>query len=421
MKNQAIDRRFFLKSGCLALAGIGLSGVIPGVLQSMAHAAATTSTGKKKILIALFQRGAVDGLNVLVPHGDSAYYAARPSIAIAKPNQSDGALNLDGHFGLHPALAPLLPFWKDGRFAAVAAVGSPDNTRSHFDAQDYMESATPGLKATRDGWLNRLLQHQQNASPFSGVAMDSQTPRSMLGRAPTVAMTDLSQFAVKAGRFSNDMKGGFEGLWQQQNQGALGESGKETFDAVDFLRKSGAAQRRPDNGANYPNSALGKSLRQLAQLIKADVGLEIGFAEAGGWDTHVNQGAANGLLANNLRDFGQCIAAFLTDLGPRRDEVLLLTMSEFGRTVHENGSRGTDHGHGNVMLAFGNRVHGGKVFGDWRGLSDSDLYEGRDVPVTTDFRDVFAEIAQKHLGNKNLQEVFPGYAVDAGKFRGIIG
>ena len=417
-----MNRRFFLKSSGWALAGFGLSGALPGVLQSIAQAAPTNATGKRPILIAVFQRGAVDGLSMIVPHGESAYYAARRTIAIARPGREGGAIDLDGRFGLHPALAPLLPFWREQRLAIVQAVGSPDNTRSHFDAQDYMESATPGVKATQDGWLNRLLQSRvaASASPFAGVAMTAQTPRSLAGRAPVVAMTDLGKFAVAAGRYSAPMAGGFEQLWEARQSDALGQAGRETFEAVQFLQRSGAAERRPEHGAHYPNGELGRSLRQLAQLIKADVGLEIGFVESGGWDTHVNQGAASGQLANNLRDFGESLAAFLTDLGPRRDEVLLLTMSEFGRTVRENGSRGTDHGHGNAMLALGNGVRGGRVLGDWPGLAENRLYEGRDLAVTTDFRDVFAEVAQRHLRSTRLDAVFPGYAVDTAKFRGLL-
>jgi uncharacterized protein (DUF1501 family) len=411
-------RRSFLKSGGLALASLGLSGAVPGLMQSLAAAAPARNpaSGKAPVLIVLFQRGAVDGLNLLVPHGESAYYAARRNIAIARPGRGVGALDLDGHFGLHPALAPLLPLWKAQRMAAVHAAGSPDNTRSHFDAQDYMESGTPGNKATRDGWLNRLSQARhahENASPFDAVAMTAQTPRTLAGRAPVVAMTSLERFAVQAGAYSAPITGGFEDLWQQANAGALGEAGHETFEAVQYLRKSGAARQAPANGASYPPGEFGGALRQLAQLLKADVGLRLGFAEAGGWDTHVNQGNATGQLANRLREFGQGIAAFLTDLGPAHDEVLLVTMSEFGRTVQENGSRGTDHGHGNAMLLFGNRLNGGRVHGAWPGLAPSQLYEGRDLAVTTDFRSVLSEVASRHLRATNLDSVFPGFRAQA--------
>ncbi len=407
-------RRIFLKQGGLALAGLGLAGALPGVLQSVAQAAtvaAPRAGTRAKTLIVLFQRGAVDGLNLLVPHADPGYYAARSSIAVARPGQAGGALDLDGRFGLHPALAPLLPFWQAQRMTAVHAAGSPDNTRSHFDAQDYMESGTPGVKSTPDGWLNRVLQARTGAkvSPFAGVAMTAQAPRMLSGHAPIVAMTSLERFAVQAGAYTAPVAGGFEQLWQGADAGALGEAGQETFEAVQFLQRSGAAHRAPDNGASYPPGEFGNSLRQLAQLIKAGVGLQLGFTESGGWDTHINQGGADGQLANRLREFGQGIAAFLTDLGPQRDDVLLVTMSEFGRTAHENGSRGTDHGHGNAMLLFGNRVDGGKVHGRWPGLSESQLNEGRDLVITTDFRSVLGEVLQRHLGAGALDSIFPGF------------
>ena len=408
-------RRVFLKHGGLALAGFGLTGALPGVLQSLAQVAPLSRPGAAKppVLIVLFQRGAVDGLNMLVPHAESGYYAARPGIAVPRPGAARGALDLDGHYGLHPALAPLLPFWTSGRMAAVHAAGSPHNTRSHFDAQDFMESGTPGLKTTADGWLNRLLQAHAGVhatSPFTAVAMTGQMPRSLSGRAPVVAMTSLERFAVQAGAFSASMGSGFEELWQQADAGDLGAAGRETFEAVQFLQRSGAIERAPEHGASYPESGLGRSLRQLAQLIKVDAGLRLGFAESGGWDTHVNQGGATGQLADRLSDFGRAIAAFLTDLGPARDEVALVTMSEFGRTLRENGSHGTEHGHGNAMLLFGNGLNGGKVHGRWPGLSPSELNEGRDLAVTTDFRSVLWEVASKHLRVGDAATVFPDFA-----------
>ncbi len=307
--------------------------------------------------------------------------------------------------------------------AIVHSVGSPDNTRSHFDAQDYMESATPGVKATRDGWLNRILQseNKKDASPFQAVALTGQVPRSMMGRAPTVAMTNLADFAINAGVYTKSVQGGFEGIYDRINsKDSLGETGKETFEAVNFLKRANPSQYKAENGAQYPNSALGRSLLQIAQLVKANVGLEIAFAEAGGWDTHSNQGGARGQLANLLRDFGQSIAALATDLGARMDDVVILTMSEFGRTARQNGTNGTDHGHGNQMLILGNSVKGGKVYGDWKGLSGSQLNEGRDLAVTTDFRDVFAEIADKHLGNSNFTKIFPQYPVLSSNRRGFL-
>ena len=419
-----MDRRYFLKASGIGLASFGLMTAAPDFLHQFAGAQTLTNkNGKRKILITIFQRGAVDGLNVVVPYGESEYYNLRSTIAIPKPNQADGAVNLDGYFGLHPSLKPFEKFWQNKQLAVIHSTGSPDNTRSHFDAQDYMESATPGIKSTRDGWLNRVLQTKaiNGASPFRAVAMTPQTPRSLMGRSPAIAMTNLGDFAIQAGAYTQSVQGGFEGIYQQMNsKDSLGDTGKETFEAVNFLKKANPSQYKAENGALYPNNAFGRSLLQIAQLIKANVGLEIAFAEIGGWDTHFNQGGSRGQLANLLRDFGAGIAALAVDLGQRMDDVVILTMSEFGRTAHQNGTGGTDHGHANAMLVLGNSVKGGKVYGDWGGLSNDKLYEGRDLAVTTDFRDVFGEIASKHLGDQSLDKVFPGYQSNPSKFRGFL-
>jgi uncharacterized protein (DUF1501 family) len=399
--------------------------VAPQFLHQFANAQTLTgASGKKKILITIFQRGAVDGLNMIVPYGDSDYYNLRRTIAVQKPNQADGAINLDGYFGLHPSLKPLEKFWQNKQLAVVHSVGSPDNTRSHFDAQDYMEAGTPGVKSTRDGWLNRVLQtsKKENESPFRAVSMTQQLPRSLYGRAPSVAMTNLADFAINAGIYTKSVQGGFEGIYQQASKDSLNETGKETFEAVNFLKQANPAQYRAENGALYPNNPFAQSLLQIAQLIKANIGLEIAFTDTPGlnWDTHANEGGGRGQIANLLNGFGQAIAAFATDLGKRMDDVVILTMSEFGRTVRENGSRGTDHGHANSMFVLGNSVKGGKIYGDWKGLANENLYEGRDLAVTTDFRDVLGEVAFKHLGNKNLDKIFPNYQTTATKFRGFM-
>lgn len=420
----SMDRRFFIKTGGIGLASFGFIAAAPEFLHQFASAqTAKRGYGRKKVLVTIFQRGAVDGLNMIVPHGDPVYYNLRRGIAIPKPNQNEGAVDLDGYFGLHPAMKPLEKFWHSRQLAVIHSSGSPDNTRSHFDAQDYMESGTPGYKGTRDGWLNRTLLTTagNNDSPFRAVSMTLQLPRALYGRAPSVAMTNLADFSIKAGLYSQDLKGGFEGVWEQNTKDALGETGKETFEAVNFLKQANPAQYQAENGAVYPASPLGRSLQQISQLIKAGVGLEVAFAEAGGWDTHVNQGGARGQLANLLRDFAGSIAAFALDLGKRMDDVVVITMSEFGRTVKENGGRGTDHGHGNAMLVLGNPVKGGKVYGEWKGLETSQLFEGRDLAVTTDFRDVFAEAAYKHLGGRDLGKLFPNYAASPNKFRGYLG
>ncbi|HEY0546406.1 MAG TPA: DUF1501 domain-containing protein [Pyrinomonadaceae bacterium] len=421
----SINRRFFLKSSGIAFASFGLMQSAPSFLQRIALAEGTgkSSNGRRKTLITIFQRGAVDGLNVVVPHGDKEYYNLRPTLAVPQPKSgnAEAAINLDGYFGLHPSLAAFKPLWDARRLAIVDAVGSPDNTRSHFDAQDYMESATPGVKSTPDGWLNRVLQTKRDpkASPFRAVSMTQNTPRVLQGKANAVAISNLADFTIRAGAASANVQGSFESIYDQSVD-TLGGTGKETFEAVNYLKKVNPSQYKPENGAQYPRTPFGNSLLQISQLIKAGVGLEIAFTDIGGWDTHVNQGNARGQLSLRLQEFGGGISALVADLGSHMDDVVILTMSEFGRTARENGTRGTDHGHANAMFVIGNSVRGGHVYGKWPGLSSSNLYEGRDLALTTDFRDVFGEIAQKHLGDSNLQAVFPGYASSASKFRGLI-
>jgi len=424
-----MNRRFFLKSGGITLASLGVMQSVPSFLQRTALAQglkSVGSSGRRKTLIAIFQRGAVDGLNMVVPFGESEYYSLRPNLAIARPkgaiDSREAAIDLDGFFGLHPALAPFKPLWDAKRLAIVHASGSPDATRSHFDAQDYMESATPGRKGTPDGWLNRYLQSkpEQKASPFRAVSMTQNMPRALYGRAPAVAISNLADFSIRAGAYSQNVQGGFESIYDQSVNDVLGGTGRETFEAVNFLKKINPAQFRPENGAQYPRTPFGNSLLQISQMIKANVGLEVAFADIGGWDTHSNQGNVRGQLALRLTEFGAALGALVTDLGSLMDDVVILTMSEFGRTARENGTRGTDHGHANAMFVIGNNVRGGRVYGQWPGLKPGDLHEGRDLALTTDFRDVFGELVQKHLGNSNMQAVFPGYASSPAKFRGVI-
>jgi len=421
-----MNRRFFLKSGGIAVASVGLSLSAPTFLQRavLGNIAGTGANGRRKTLIAIFQRGAVDGLNMVVPFGERNYYDLRPNIGIPKPESGnvDAAVNLDGFFGLHPGLSPFKPLWDSKRLAIVHASGSPDNTRSHFDAQDYMESATPGVKSTNDGWLNRYLQSKVDPekSLFRAVSMTQQMPRVLQGRAPVLAIANLSDFNIRAGQSSSNIQGGFEAIYAQTVNDSLAGMGRETFEAVNYLKKVNPAQYKPENGAQYPRNPFGNALLQIAQLIKAGVGLEIAFTDIGGWDTHVNEGNARGQLGNLLTQFGAGIAALYTDLGQRMDDVVILTMSEFGRTVRENGNRGTDHGHANAMFVLGNSVRGGKIYGEWPGLKNDQLYEGRDLALTTDFRDVFGEIAAGHLRTSNLQQVFPGYAVSKSKFKGFL-
>jgi uncharacterized protein (DUF1501 family) len=418
-----MNRRYFIKSGSVALASFGVMVSAPSFLKRAL--ADTTGGARRKTLIAIFQRGAVDGLNVVVPHGEHSYYDLRPNIAIPKPDGgAEAALNLDGFFGLHPSLASFKPLWDSKRLAIVHATGSPDSTRSHFDAQDYMESATPGVKSTADGWLNRYLQSKPDPqkSLFRAVSMTQNMPRAMQGKADTLAISNLADFNIRAGQSSAAVQGGFEAMYDDKLiKDALRGTGKETFEAINYLKQVNPAQYKAENGANYPRTPFGNSLLQIAQLIKAGVGLEVAFTDIGGWDTHVNEGNQQGQLSNLLRQYGQAIAALYTDLGQRMDDVVILTMSEFGRTAKENGNRGTDHGHANAMFVIGNSVRGGKVYGDWPGLKNDQLNEGRDLALTTDFRSVFGEIAQKHLGANNLKSVFPTFDLSASKFRGFLG
>ena len=411
-----MTRRVFMKSGAAALVGLG---TVPRFLVRAAFAA--PGTAGNKILVAVFQRGAADGLNIVVPHGERAYYAMRPSLAIQPPvrGSAESALDLDGFFGLHPALAPLKPLYGEGRLAVIHAVGSPDSTRSHFDAQDFMESATPGLKSTEDGWLNRYLQAKarQDASPFRAVALARRLPRSLMGEAPAIAMADLNEFDVRGGAGGASPRAGFEALYDRGVRDLLHGTGRESFEAVKLLKAADPGRYQPARGAEYPRGPFGMAMQQIAQLIKADIGLEIAFADSDGWDTHVAQGAAQGQMAARLTEFGQAIAALYQDLGDKMRDVVILTMSEFGRTARENGNRGTDHGHANAMFVLGGPVKGGKVYGQWPGLQPERLFEGRDLALTTDFRDVFAEIVSRHLGLVDPGPVFPKFQANPARFR----
>ncbi len=417
-----MERRAFVKSGALALVTMGLS---PSFLRRTAFGMELFNAPKGKVLICLFQRGAADALNIVVPHGERAYYAMRPSIAIPQPSRNavGGAIDLDGFFGLHPALAPLKPLYDRGLLAPVQAVGSPSTTRSHFDAQDYMETGTPDVKGTTDGWLNRYLAVKGTCdecnlakTPFRAVSLTPQTPRILEGPSATVAMNGLDEFSVRATGSSAER---LEALYRTGSADLVHGTGAEMFDAVKMLRAANPQKYLPQNSAEYPRSQFGTRLLQIAQLIKANVGLEIAFADVGGWDTHVNQGSSTGQLAQRLDDFSRSIAALVTDLGDKMDDVVILTMSEFGRMAKENGNRGTDHGHAGALFVIGGHVKGGKVHGKWPGLEQEQLYEGRDLALTTDFRSVFAEIVQDHLGARALDRIFPGFAASPRDFLGI--
>jgi uncharacterized protein (DUF1501 family) len=398
----AISRRYFLKSSGMALASYA---AMPSFL--LRAASAQKNTGRSKdhpIIIAIFQRGAADGISMVVPFGDRHYYELRPQIAIPAPrhNVGEAAIDLDGFFALHPSLASLKPIFDNNHLAIVHAVGSPDNTRSHFDAQDYMESGTPGNKGFTDGWLNRYLGHNQEAeaSPFRAVAISPTLPRALAGPAPAIALQRVAEFGIHGGAATSEIEALFADTY------------KDTFDAVRLLRNATSQQYTPDAAARYPKSPFGQALQQIAQLIKSDIGMEVAFTDIGGWDTHANQGNSRGQLANRLKDFGDALSALYQDLNDRMENIVIITMTEFGRAMRQNGSGGTDHGHASCVFIAGGPVKGGKVYGRWPGLAPEQLYEGRDLALTTDFRSVFSEILIKHMGVRDTSPVFPNFKSD---------
>jgi len=406
-----------MKGGALALVG---TSAIPSFLERSVLAEATTAAANNKKLVVIFQRGAADGLNIVVPYRETNYYAMRPSIAI-RPND---VLNLDGFFGLHPAMASLKQLYDQGHLAVVHAAGSPDMTRSHFDAQDYMESGTPGVKITEDGWLNRALQAEvmrDKPSAFRAVALGTQVPRTLQGKIPALAVNNLAEFSVAGrGPQPSPISNAFQAMYDSSADAVLHGTGQETFEAVKMLKAANPSKYQPAAGVVYPSTSFGNSLKQVAQLLKANLGVEAAFSDIGGWDTHQNQGSSNGQLANRLREFSDSLAAFWMDMGDDAGNITLVTMSEFGRTARQNGTGGTDHGHANVMFVLGGAVKGGKVYGRWPGLANEQLNEGRDLSVTTDFRQVLGEAAAKTLGARNLDIVFPGGRIDSSRFLNIL-
>ena len=417
----AISRRALLKGGAVVGAMLG-GGLLPGFVRR-ALAAADKGPGRRKVLAFLFLRGAMDGLNVVSPHGEPRFAELRPTLALPAPGgerKSDAGpgalldLGVPG-FGLHPSLEPLLPLWREGTLAFVHAVGSPDATRSHFDAQDFLELGTPGVKGTRDGWMARAVaQAPGDRSALEAIAVAQRLPRSLQGDPAALAFASLDQLRLRpmAGTPGGEQgrtlaRQTFEALYDLAPDGPVAASGKEALAAVELLeRKLAGRTFRPGEGG-YPAAPVGQSLRLLAALIQSDVGLRVGFAEVGGWDTHVQQ---QGVLARNLADLGKALAAFHADLGARLEDVVLVAATEFGRTARQNGTLGTDHGHGSVAFVLGGAVAGGKLHGRWPGLSDHQLFEGRDLAVTTDLRAVLAAAARAQLGATDVPALFPGYS-----------
>jgi len=412
-----INRRFFLHRGALAVAG---TAAIPAFLVRSVLAEAGDYPNRR--LVVIFQRGAADGLNVVVPYREKNYYAMRPSIAIPQ-NQ---VIDLDGFFGLHPALAGFKPLYDAGHLAIVHAAGSPDMSRSHFDAQDYMESGTPGMKSTEDGWLNRALQaedrvRQRKETAFRALALGPEVPRTLAGKIPAIALGNVNNFNVAGrGPAPSPAASAFEAMYGESGDHIFHAAGEETFEAVKMLRAANPAQYQPAAGADYPNSEFGNRMKQVAQLLKSNLGVEAAFTDIGGWDTHQNQGKVEGQLAARLRDFSQSIAAFWRDMGDDAGNVTLVTMSEFGRTARENGTGGTDHGHANAMFVLGGSVKGGKVYGRWPGLENEQLNEGRDLALTTDYRQVLGEVVNKTIDAANLDLVFPGARLEPSSFLRLV-
>ncbi|HVU95198.1 MAG TPA: DUF1501 domain-containing protein [Puia sp.] len=410
-----VSRRGFLKGSGLALFGVGLMGGIPAF---MAEAAASEKLSlpykRKRVLVCIFQRGAMDGLMAVTPFTDEYLQVARPNLLVPAVANGKGnvLIDLDGRWGLHPNMKAFEPLFREGRLAVVHGIGSPNTTRSHFDAQDYMESGTPFNKGTASGWLNRavgLLGHDA-VTPFTAVSLTSALPRSFYGDHPSVAISNLQDFAIQMRgnpAVVNTTAKSFEELYDQTSAGLLRDTGKESFEAMKVLQQADLRGYRPAGGAVYPGSPLGNSLRQIAQLIKMDVGLEVAFTESNGWDTHFNQGTDNGIFARNVGDLSNSIAAFWTDLDAYQDDVTVMTMTEFGRTVHQNGTGGTDHGRGSCNFILGNNVLGGKVHGNVAELAVENLEDGRDLPVTTDFRGVFSAVADGHLRISDDNTLFP--------------
>jgi uncharacterized protein (DUF1501 family) len=391
-----MKRREFLQLGLLSTSALLLFG------ENSWAAKATGDDKNPKRLVVVLLRGAVDGLNVVVPYSESAYYSSRPTIAVPRPGENGGALRLDQHFGLHPALSSLTPFWEKGTLAFVHASGSPDSSRSHFDAQDYMESATPGLKSTPDGWLNRLLGVLPGTrSATEAISIGPTLPRILSGRAAATNLA-LGKAATRSTPLDRpEIQQAFDGLYKGN-------------DPLSVAYREGQASRKQilsqlteemsmaDNGAPSP-VGFADQARQLGRLIGRDSSIKVAFLALGGWDTHINQGSVLGQLSNRLKALGETLSTFIEALGPTYSDTVVLVMSEFGRTVHENGNSGTDHGHGNVMWVMGGNVNGGKIYGQWPGLSGDELYEGRDLAVTTDFRQVIAAVLESQFGLSSTQ------------------
>lgn len=394
------------------LGALGGTILLPVGRSAIAAVTGEAPSGRPSRLVVVFLRGAIDGLSVVLPYSDPDYYRSRESIAIPPPGRDGGGLDLDGRFALHPALAPLWPRWQAGQLAFVHATGSPDPTRSHFDAQDYMESGTPGRKSTADGWLNRLL----STLPGGGNALNvgAVMPRALSGPQPVAVLASGPSATRPSPLDRPRVAAAFDELYA--GDGKMDQAYRESRHSRREMMAAlsgddlDAEMQRASNGA-APASVFAEDAGRLARLMRSDARVRLAFLGVGGWDTHANQGASRGQLANHLQPLGSGLATLAQGLGPALDDTVVVVMSEFGRTVRENGNGGTDHGHGNAMWLLGGPVAGGKVHGRWPGLETSALHEGRDLAVTTDFRDVLATLAERHLRLKDgeLATLFPGF------------
>jgi uncharacterized protein (DUF1501 family) len=406
-----ISRRNLLKSaGAAVIVGLGQQ-LFPSWMPRMAFAQGDRTN--RDVLVVIFQRGGMDGLNAVIPYGEgSHYYDKRPTIAIPEPNGSDSAvIDLNGFFGLHPALRPLKDIYDANALTVIHGAGSPNNSRSHFDAMEYMERGIPGDKITGTGWITRHLSSApwQNDSPFRAIGMGALVPASFRGTASTLALRSIADFHL-AGRHDQltGIRNTLSSLYSvQQPTDLLSNQAAGIFNTIDLLAELSATEYVPSNDVSYPDSEFGMGLRQVAQLIKAGVGLEVAAVDIGGWDTHDDQGNTDGQFAGLLDELGQGLAAFYFDLQDYMQDVTVVSMSEFGRTASENASGGTDHGRASAMFVMGGGAGGG-VHANWNGLSDGALDEG-DLAVTTDYRDILSEILTKRVNNSALDQIFPGY------------
>ncbi len=415
--NLSITRRRFLQSAAV----LGGTVAWPQWMPRLAFAP-RQSAPRGDTLVVVFLRGAADALNIIVPHGESAYYARRPTLGIPRPDDSRAAaglraVDLDGFFGLHPALRPLLPAWQAGQLAPIHACGAPDESRSHFRAMELMERGVDDERGPASGWIGRHLAttNTGNSSPLRAVGLGQMPQRSLSGAVPISALRSIADFHLGGdARAVAQMQAGLASLYgnggvQAAGQPELSLVGQETLEMLDTLQALDPRGYQPSGDQPYPDSEFGLGLRQIAMLIKAEVGLEVAAIDVGGWDTHFAQGGSQGLMAGLLSDLAQGLAAFHADLFDWASRLTIVTMSEFGRRVQENGSLGTDHGHGSLMMLMGGHVVGGQVHGRWPGLGAGQLVGPGDLDVTTDYRDVLAEVCQKRLNNTALDAIFPGY------------